>query len=121
VPEWKSCPRAVLQVSRTVGTAAASGRRLLAAADEHGRAVQVDPMKPKLKPPGTKRLKVKHDKSLSILLQFCFQFQLAPLQHGAHLRRPAKDGVGAGQGLTLVHFSAQLEPCLVTRKHPTPS
>jgi len=50
VPEWKSCPRVVKKVSRTVGTAEASGRRLLAAADEHG----------------------------------------------AHLRRPAKDGVGAG-------------------------
>jgi len=27
----------------------------------HGRAVQVDPMKPKLKPPGAKRLKLKCD------------------------------------------------------------
>ena len=27
----------------------------------HGRAVQVDPMKPKLKPSGTKRLKLKCD------------------------------------------------------------
>ena len=27
----------------------------------HGRAVQVDPVKPKLKPPGTKRLKLKGD------------------------------------------------------------
>jgi hypothetical protein len=26
-----------------------------------GRAVQVDPMKPKLKPPGTKRLKLEYD------------------------------------------------------------
>ena len=31
-----------------------------------GRAVQVDPMKPKLKPPGTKRLKVNYDILLSI-------------------------------------------------------
>jgi hypothetical protein len=30
-----------------------------------GRVLQVDPMKPKLKPPGTKRLKLKCDLSLS--------------------------------------------------------
>ena len=30
-------------------------------ADPHGRAMQVDPIKPKLKPPGTKRLKLKYD------------------------------------------------------------
>ena len=30
-----------------------------------GRAVQVDPMKPALKPPGTKRLKLTYDKLLS--------------------------------------------------------
>jgi len=45
-----------------------------------GRAVQVDPNKPTLKAPGTKRLKLKYDKVLSSF---------------------------AGQGLTLVHFSAQ--------------
>ena len=39
-----------------------------------GRAVQVDPIKPTLKAPGTKRLKLKCDEPLSI----CFQFQLAP-------------------------------------------
>jgi len=47
-----------------------------------GRAVQVDHIKPHLKPPGTKRLTLKYDNSLSILLQFCFQFQLAPLHDG---------------------------------------
>ena len=52
----------------------AVGRRAAAA---RGGAVQVDPMRPTLKPPGTKRLKLKYDE---ILLQFCFQFQLAPLQ-----------------------------------------
>ena len=39
-----------------------------------GRAVQVDPMNPTMKVPGTKLLKLKHDKQLSILLQCCFQF-----------------------------------------------
>jgi bis(5'-adenosyl)-triphosphatase len=38
-----------------------------------GRAAQVDPMKPKLKPPGTKRLKVKCDVLLST---FAFKFSL---------------------------------------------
>jgi len=46
----------------------------------HGRAVQVDPIKPTLKAPGTKRLKLKYDKLLS---NFAFKFQLAPLQHDA--------------------------------------
>ena len=40
---------------------------------DHGRAVQVDPIKPKLKPPGTKRLKLKSDDSLS---SFGFNFNL---------------------------------------------
>jgi hypothetical protein len=48
----------------------------------HGKAEQVDPIKPTLKPPGTKRLNPKYDKLLSNLLSFCFRFQLAPLQHG---------------------------------------
>jgi len=38
-----------------------------------GRAVQVDPIKPTLKAPGTKRLKVKYDKPLS---KFAFKFNL---------------------------------------------
>jgi hypothetical protein len=46
------------------------------------KAVQVDPIKPTFKPPGIKLLKLKHDEMLSILLQFCFQIQLAPLQQG---------------------------------------
>jgi hypothetical protein len=50
------------------------------AADAQGRAVQVDPIKPTLKGPGIKRLKVKCDKSA---FQFCFQSQLAPLHQGA--------------------------------------
>ena len=37
VPEWRSCPRVVApSARRSVGTAEASGRRLLAAVDEHG-------------------------------------------------------------------------------------
>ena len=38
---------------------------------------------PALKAPGTQRLKLKYDELHSILLQFCFRFQLAPLNQGA--------------------------------------
>jgi hypothetical protein len=36
--------------------------------------VHVDPIKPTLKTPGTKRLTLKYNRLLSILLQFCFNF-----------------------------------------------
>jgi hypothetical protein len=39
----------------------------------HGRAVQVDPRKPKLKPSGTKRLKLTYDGPVS---NFAFNFNL---------------------------------------------
>jgi len=41
--------------------------------------VQVDPMKPDLKPPRIKRLKLKFG---YISFNFCFQIQLASLQRG---------------------------------------
>jgi hypothetical protein len=81
-------------------------------------------MKSKLKPRATKRLKLKSDKSLSILLQFCFQIQLAPVCHGAVGGADAAGGpapdAGGGQGLTLVHICAQSEPYLSLQpaKHP---
>jgi hypothetical protein len=39
----------------------------------HGKAVQVDPIKPTLKAPGTQRLKLQHDEVLS---SFAFHFSL---------------------------------------------
>ena len=39
--------------------------------DPDGRAVQVEPIKSKLKPPGIERLKLKHDNLLS---RFAFKF-----------------------------------------------
>ena len=81
-----------------------------------GRAVQVAPIKPKLKAPGIVLLKPGYDEPVS---SSAFKIQLAPLQPGrggvgAVARGPGVgDGVpvlaGAqrGQGLTLVHFSAQ--------------
>jgi len=44
-----------------------------------GRAVQVDPMEPMLKPLGTKHLTLKYDILLST---FAFKIQLAPLHQG---------------------------------------
>jgi hypothetical protein len=49
---------------------AAGGRAL---PGPRGRAVQVDPIKPTLKAPGTKRLKLKHDEPLST---FAFKINL---------------------------------------------
>jgi hypothetical protein len=47
-------------------------------------------MNPTLTVPGTKRLKLTHDKPLSILPTFWFQFQLAPLQHGHSAAAPSR-------------------------------
>ena len=49
----------------------AEHRQVAAGAPHRGRAVQVDPMQPKLKPPGTKSLKLKYD---ALLSNFCFKF-----------------------------------------------
>jgi hypothetical protein len=104
----------------------------------HGRAVQVDPIKSKLKAHGTKRLKLEYVTSISILLQFCFNFAVKFNLHryttasattttarGATRRWWTAVtwstascvrwcGRGWWQVLTLVHFSAQPEP-LVTQ------
>jgi hypothetical protein len=44
-----------------------------------GRAVQVEPMKPRLKSPVSKRLKLRYDKTA---FKFCFQFLPSPLHIG---------------------------------------
>jgi len=59
-----------LAMGRAGSVAPATGRRR----PHRGRPVQLDPIKPKLKPPGSERLKLKCDVLLSILLQFCFIF-----------------------------------------------
>jgi len=46
--------------------------------DSHGKAVQVDPVKPTLKAHGTKFLKLNFAR---IGFKLCFQIQLAPLHH----------------------------------------
>ena len=76
-----------------------------AGAPRHGMVVQVDPIKPTLKAPGTYRLKLKYDKLLSI---FAFNFSL---RRFTTVRLPAtaavyreveeltKPGGGAGDGV----------------------
>jgi hypothetical protein len=55
----------------------------------HGRAVQVDPVKPTLKPPGTKHLKLKSDKPLS---KFAFNFNLRRYTMGSAVGAPPQVG-----------------------------
>ena len=68
-----------------------------------GKVVQVDPIKPNLKPPGTRHLKVKCD---TLISTFAFKFNLRRYNVDRQTRALR------GQGLTLVHFSSQLEPSL---------
>ena len=96
----------------------AGGRGAVRARAYQGRAVQVDPIKPKLKAPGTKRLKL----NCGMLLSTCgFKFSLRCYTKGHaaasnNLALCYEEGRGVpeqsldrarGQGLTLVHFSAQ--------------
>jgi len=62
----------------------------------HGRAVQVDLIKPTLRAPGTKRLKLQYDGPLS---SFAFKFNLrryttGAIMHVAKVTRPEFLGVG---------------------------
>jgi len=70
-------------------------------------AVQVDPIKPTLRAPGTVDLKLKYGELLSIVLQSCSRFLLEPLHpghsgllnggmHGSHL--PLLQEVGPRPG-----------------------
>jgi hypothetical protein len=53
----------------------------------HGEAVQVDPIKPKLKAPGTKRLKLKYDRQLSSFgFKFNFRRYILLASHGVSLQ-----------------------------------
>jgi hypothetical protein len=59
-------------------------------------------------------LETKLDKTA---FKLCFQIQLEPLQHGVQPGEPVRRGARAGQGLTLVHISAQPEPFLTLKFH----
>jgi hypothetical protein len=67
--------------------------------------VQVDPLKPKLKALGTQPLKLEYDELLS---EFAFKFNLRCYSAAGAIVWALPSAAG-GQGLTLVHFSAQLE------------
>jgi len=75
-----------------------------------GKAVQVDPIKPTLKAPVTKRLKLHYDKPLST---FAFKFNLRRYSvvdaaaGGAAVVGAGVGVAGRGLGITLVHFSPQ--------------
>jgi len=63
-------------------------------------------MKPKLKPPGTKRLKLKCD---VLAFKLCFQIPLAPLHHvhrGVPVRQRGRGHLAAGRGAH--SFTSQL-------------
>ena len=80
------------------------------AARQHGRAVQVDPIKPKLKPPGTKRLKLNCNKLLSAsafkfnLRRYSMEFVQLLLARGADPNVTMK----GGRGLHLFPFQLNL-------------
>jgi len=56
----------------------------------HGEAVQVDPIKPTLKAPGTQQLKLKYDEPLS---NFAFNFKLHRYTTGLAVAMAAQLGV----------------------------
>ena len=74
--------------------------------------MQVDPIKPTLKAPGTQRLNLKYDELLS---SFAFNFNLRRYTEGADAAAPfgiqlevaVTDTRFAAGGVTLVHFPAQ--------------
>jgi len=80
---------------------------------QRGKAVRVDPIIPKLKPPGTKRLKENCDVLLSTsafifnLRRYnvvLYQIFGVPFDRGIKMHKMA-----GRQGLTLIHVRAQLE------------
>ena len=94
--------------------------------EDFGQAVQVKPIKITLKAPRTKRLKLHYD---TLLYNFAFKFDLRRYtlectrtsitrwmflfsNRAWTLRCSTCCGTSTGQGLTLVHFSAQHETIL---------
>jgi hypothetical protein len=77
------------------------GKRLRFLMAKQGRAVQVDPIKPTLKAPGTKRLKLEYDDLLSI---FGFEFNLRRHSKG----NPPTIGTRRAPGRGLHSFRFQL-------------
>ena len=85
--------------------------RALARLRRYGRAVRVDPIKPTLKVPGSKRLKLEQETNFKC----CFQFQLAPLLHG---RADQVRAVPRGRGLRSSTFQLNMSR-FGHKMHPT--
>ena len=65
-------------------------------------AVQVDPIKPKLKPPGTHRLKLKCD---TLLSNYAFKFNLRRYNLSRVLNSQTADGRGLHSSTILLNLS----------------
>ena len=80
----------------------------LAGGVNHGKAVQVDPIKPRLKPPGSKRLKLNCDALLSTsAFKFTLRRYTMVLETGEELRE-VSDAVELVTGRGLHSFTIQL-------------
>jgi len=98
---WAAAVRTVRTAARDVPAAGAEGGRQ--ADGGHGRAVQVDSIKPVLKAPVTKRLILAYDEPLS---NFAFKFNMrrynmAPKLHEYLAKRDRRDktrGLAGGGG-----------------------
>ena len=105
-------------IAKAAAAAAADLAKAAAAAAAvapRGKAVQVDPIRPTLKAPNTKRLKLKVDELLS---NVAFNFNSrryteeppVVVELTTHRRMRMTRRCARWQGLTLVHLSAQPEP-----------
>jgi len=72
--------------------------------------VQVDPIKPKLKPPGTKRLNLKHGEPPS---RFAFKFNLRGYSL-AHARRGSRAHVPGRVGRLARHSGMAQHECMLS-------
>jgi hypothetical protein len=74
---------------------------------DHGRAVQVDPIKSVLTPPGTKRLKLNYDKPLS---KSAFKFKFHHYTTGWRRRWTRERSRGPGSVVQVEPMKAVLKP-----------
>jgi hypothetical protein len=81
------------------------------AAGRQGRAVQVDPMKPTLKPLRDQRLKLEHEKPA---VKLCFQFQHAPLHQGTSCPRCESGTVQLRSGDVVAFSGTKAGRCSLT-------
>jgi len=74
--------------------------------------VQVDPIKPTMKPPGNKHLKLKYDELLPILLSICFQSRYPEERIAALVATMEEaDDRGAGGRVGVMVWERIFTPC----------